>query len=94
MSTLLRSSIVNLIYAVTHTLGDAAYETVGDDEHYRCLVSKQVDAIFEIADAIGFDLWAATTCPSGRTENIPLAILLREADARHGIPGRCAPHVV
>ena len=70
--TVSRPVLMNLIYAVVHTLASSEYVPLSDDEHYRGLVTSQVESILALADEAGVDLWAETTEPVGR-EMMPIA---------------------
>jgi hypothetical protein len=88
-STVTRSLIVSLIDALVHTLGSSDYCLVQEDQHYRRLVTLQVETVLRLADEIQLDLWAETAAPVGQ-DDLPIALLLREADARFGMPQLCA----
>ncbi len=88
-TAMLRSAILKLIDAVVYHLGSDEYENPDDDEHYQYLVTNKVEAIFEIAELIGYDLWSEKAGPVGTTEYVPIARLLREADATHGMQRCC-----
>jgi len=88
-STVTRSLIVSLIDALVHTLGSSDYRLVQEDEHYRGLVTLQVETVLRLADEIQFDLWEETAAPVGH-DDLPIALLLRDADARFGLPPVCA----
>ena len=78
----------NLIEAVVHTLSSSESVALADDEHYRGLVTMQVESTLALADEAGIDLWFETTAPAGR-EMTQVAYLLREADAKYGLPSAC-----
>ena len=88
-STVTRSLIVSLIDALVYTLGSADYSLVQEDEHYRGLVTLQVETVLRLADEIQLDLWEETAAPVGH-DDLPIALLLREADFRFGLPRECA----
>jgi hypothetical protein len=86
--TVTRAVLRNLIESVVHRLASSEYVPQPDDEHYRGLVTSQVESILALADEAGVDLWTETTEPVGR-EMMPIAHLLREADDRFGLPRAC-----
>jgi len=69
-------------------LASSEYVPLPDDEHYRGLVTTQVESILALADEAGIDLWSETTAPTGR-EMRQVARLLREGDSKYGLPGAC-----
>jgi len=83
-----REHLDKLIDAVVYTLGSADYAPIEEDDHYRYLLSNQVEAICDIAEEIGVDLWEETAGPFGR-EYTPIAILLREVERKFGMPRCC-----
>jgi len=48
--------LLNLIYAVVHTLASSEYVAQADDEHDRGLVTSQVESILALAAESGVDL--------------------------------------
>jgi hypothetical protein len=80
--------LMDLIESVVHTLASSEYVPQPDDEHYRGLVTSQVESILALAEEAGVDLWGETTAPVGR-EMMPIAYLLREADREYGLPRAC-----
>jgi hypothetical protein len=84
-----RSLIRTLIEAFVYTVGSTDYEAVADDDHYRGLVSRQVEAILLLAEELELDVWKELEAPVGR-DDTPIAVLLREADAKFGMPPVCA----
>jgi hypothetical protein len=88
--TVTRAHILSLIEAVVYTLGSDEYRAIADDDHYRRLVSQQVEAAFLLAEEIDFDLWSEVAEPVGCDEYKPIAVWLREADAMFGMPTVCA----
>lgn len=84
-----RAAILKIIDAVVYHLGSIEYANSDDSEHYRHLVSRQVEAVFELAELIGYDLWSETAEPVGKDDR-PIARHLRDAVAEHGEGVHCA----
>ena len=85
--TVTRAHLLALIDAIVYTLGAADYSPV-EDELTQYLVTKQIDAIFALADEIGFDLWVQTAAPYCR-DDTAIATLLRDVQDVFGLPRYC-----
>ena len=86
--TVTRAVLLQLIDAITYTLGSNEYAPPSRDEHDRQLVTRQVDAVTRLAEEIGMDLWSEREAPFCSDE-MPVAMILRGADAKFGLPRTC-----
>ena len=88
-----REHVLKFIDAVVYTLGSSGYVPmdldIAYDEHCRGLVSNLVEAVFLLAEEIGFDLWEEVAAPVGCRDDAPIAVLLRDADDAFGMRRSC-----